>query len=84
VQVSNLEGHPPGPVQNQDLQDGGFTKFVETCAPLLLGYLVSDVIVIVELFERDVNTSWTRAFDFIEKFLLGWLWLGIPSISIVC
>ena len=27
-----LEGHPPGPVQNQDLQDGGFTKFVETCA----------------------------------------------------
>ena len=46
--------------------------------------LVSDVIVIVELFERDVNTSWTRAFDFIERFLLGWLWLGIPSISIVC
>ena len=38
----------------------------------------------LELFERDVNTSWTRAFDFIEKFLLGWLWLGIPSISIVC
>jgi hypothetical protein len=44
---------------------------------LTFGHLVSDVRVIVELFERDVNTSWTRAFDFIERFLLGWLWLGV-------
>ena len=25
----------------------------------------------VELFERDVNTSWTWVIDFIERFLCG-------------
>ena len=26
----------------------------------------------VELFERDVNISWTWVIDFIERFLVGW------------
>ena len=74
------EGHPPGSVHKQDLQNGGFTKFLETGAPLIMGYLVFDVR--VELFERYVNTSRTRTFDFMGN--LERLWLGIQKNSIVC
>ena len=69
------EGHQPGPVQN------GFTKIVETCAPLIFGYLVSDVI--MELVEQDLRTSWTRVLSFLERVFLGWMRFRAPSMSIV-
>ena len=52
-----------------------------TVGLLSLGCLVSDLI--AELFERGVNTSSTRVFDSIEMLLVGWLWLGVRSMSLV-
>ena len=33
--------------------------------------------------ERDANTSWTRVLDFIERFLLGWLWVAWDAINFI-
>jgi hypothetical protein len=70
-------------------EKGSFTKSIETCGPLILGNMwtlnigVPDLRFYSGAVERDANTSWTRVLDFIERFLLGWLWVAWDAINFI-